>query len=110
MVIIAMVGKNCWKLARPMFCSGFVFLFLKDTNLYMLYNLRNYNGLLHHQYFSSVCNAPLREASELRLRVQIGEFADNAHRIAYNNSTETGCRTLNKTHQIYLRWAQRQQH
>ena len=53
-------------------------------------------------------NAPLIEdCAKSGLKVQVGGFVDDVHLIAYSTSTETNCRTLEKAHQICLRWAQK---
>ena len=53
-------------------------------------------------------NAPLIEnCATSGLKVQVGGFVDDIHLIAYGNSTESNCKTLEKAHQICLKWAQR---
>lgn len=47
-------------------------------------------------------NAPLREEYA---RVQVGRSVDDVHLIAYGTSTYTNCTTLERAHEICLRWA-----
>lgn len=40
------------------------------------------------------------------LQVQVGGYVEDVHLVAYGTSTEANCRTLERAHQIYLRWAE----
>lgn len=51
-------------------------------------------------------NAPLiEECSRAKLKLQIGGFVDDVHLLAYRKSTEANCSTLEKAHEICLKWA-----
>ena len=51
-------------------------------------------------------NAPLIEScAKANLPVQVGGFVDDVHLLAYSESTETNCATLEKAHNLCLKWA-----
>lgn len=53
-------------------------------------------------------NTPLIEdCANSGLRVQVGGFVDDVHLMAYGNSTEANCKTLERAHTLCLKWAQK---